>query len=45
MPFDDKKKIERLKEKESKLVSRGYKAVDEGRDKRADRILGRAAKI
>ena len=40
-----KKKIERLKEKESKLVSRGYKAVDEGRDKRADRILGRAARV
>lgn len=45
MPFDDKKKIERLKEKESKLVSRGYKAVDEGRDKKADRILGRAANL
>ena len=45
MPFDDKKKIERLKEKESKLVSNGYKAVDEGRDERADRILGRAARV
>ena len=45
MPFDDKKKIERLKERESRLVSRGYKAVDEGRDKRADRILGRAANL
>ena len=45
MPFDDKKKIERLKEKESKLVSRGYKDVDEGRDNRADRILGRAANL
>lgn len=45
MPFDDKKKIERLKEKESKLVSRGNKAVDEGRDNRADRILGRAANL
>lgn len=45
MPFDDKKKIERLKEKESKLVSRGNKAVDEGRDKKADRILGRAANL
>jgi len=45
MPFDDKKKIERLKEKESKLVSRGNKAVDEGRDERADRILGRAANL
>jgi hypothetical protein len=45
MPFDDEKKIKRLKEKESKLVSKGYKAVDEGRDKKADRILGRAANL
>jgi len=45
MPFDDKKKIERLKKKEVRLVTRGNKAVDEGRDKRADRILGRAAKV
>jgi hypothetical protein len=45
MPFDDKKKISRLKEKEAKLVSKGYKAVDEGRDKKADRILGRAANL
>ena len=45
MPFDDKKKIKRLKEKESKLVSKGYKAVDEGRDKKADRILGRAVNL
>ena len=45
MPFDDKKKIERLKQRESRLVSRGYKAVDEGRDKKADRILGRAANL
>jgi hypothetical protein len=41
----NEKKIKRLKEKESKLVSKGYKAVDEGRDKRADRILGRAARV
>ena len=45
MPFDDEKKIKRLKEREDKLVSRGYKAVDEGRDRRADRILGRAANV
>jgi len=45
MPFDDEKKIKRLKEKEAKLVSKGYKAVDEGRDKKADRILGRAANL
>jgi len=45
MPFDDEKKIKRLKEREAKLVSKGYKAVDEGREKKADRILGRAANV
>ena len=45
MPFDDEKKIKRLKERESKLVSKGYKAVDEGREKKADRLLGRAARV
>jgi phage shock protein A len=45
MPFDDEKKIKRLKEKEAKLVSRGNKAVDEGRENRADRLLGRAARV
>jgi len=45
MPFDNGKKIERLKERESKLVSKGYKAVDEGREKKADRLLGRAARV
>jgi hypothetical protein len=45
MLFDDEKKIKRLKEREAKLVSRGYKAVDEGREKKADRILGRAANV
>ena len=45
MPFDDEKKIKRLKEKETKLVSRGNKAVDEGREKKADRLLGRAARV
>ena len=45
MPFDDEKKIKRLKEKEAKLVSRGNKAVDEGREKKADRLLGRAARV
>jgi hypothetical protein len=45
MPFDDEKKIKRLKEKEAKLVSRGKKAVDEGRENRADRLLGRAANV
>lgn len=36
---------DRLQRKEDKLVAKGYKAVDEGRDKKADRILGRAAKV
>jgi phage shock protein A len=45
MPFDDEKKIKRLKEKEAKLVSKGNKAVDEGREKKADRLLGRAARV
>jgi uncharacterized protein HemY len=34
-----------LQKKEEKLVKKGYKAVDEGRDKKADRLLGRAAKV
>jgi hypothetical protein len=38
-------RIERLKKRETRLVTKGKKAVDEGRDKRADRILGRAAKV
>lgn len=38
-------KIARLEQKESKLVSKGKKAVDEGREKKADRLLGRAAKV
>jgi hypothetical protein len=37
--------IDRLQKKEEKLVKKGYKDVDEGRDKKADRILGRAAKV
>ena len=42
MPFDDEKKIKRLKEKEAKLVSKGNKAVDEGRERKADRLLRKA---
>jgi phage shock protein A len=38
-------KIKRLEKKEERLVSKGNKAVDEGRDKKADRILKRAAKV
>jgi hypothetical protein len=37
--------IDRLQKKEERLVKKGYKAVDEGRDKKADRILGRAARV
>lgn len=40
-----KDKVKRLEKRESKLVAKGYKAVDEGRDKKADRILGRAARV
>lgn len=38
-------RVERLQKKEDKLVAKGNKAVDEGRDRKADRILGRAAKV
>jgi phage shock protein A len=41
---DKKRKIERLEKREEKLVNKGNKAVDEGRDRKADRLLGRAAK-
>lgn len=44
IPFRNKV-IDRLQKKEDRLVSRGNKAVDEGREKKADRILGRAAKV
>ena len=37
-------RVSRLKQKETRLVSKGNKAVDEGREKKADRLLGRAAK-
>jgi hypothetical protein len=39
------KRVERLEKRENKLVAKGNKAVDEGRDKKAGRILGRAAKV
>lgn len=38
-------KVSRLERKEDRLVSKGKKAVDEGRNKKADRLLGRAAKV
>lgn len=41
----DDKKIKRLEKREASLVKRGNKAVDEGREKKADRLLGRAAKV
>lgn len=37
--------IDRLQKKEERLVKKGYKAVDEGREKKADRILKRAARV
>ncbi len=43
-PIGKANKIARLQKKEDKLVARGNKAVDEGRDKKADRLLKRAAK-
>jgi len=39
------KRVTRLGKIEKKLVAKGSKAVDEGRDKKADRVLGRAAKV
>jgi phage shock protein A len=43
--MNKKNKVEKLQKRETKLVSKGHKAVDEGRNKKADRILGRAAKV
>lgn len=37
--------IDRLQKREDRLVAKGNKAVDEGREKKADRILGRAARV
>lgn len=38
-------KDERLEKRQLRLVSKGRKAVDEGREKKAYRLLGRAADI
>ena len=38
-------KVTRLEKKEAKLVAKGKNAVDEGREKKADRLFGRAAKV
>ena len=43
-PVGKVNKIARLQKKEGKLVAKANKAVDEGRDKKADRLLKRAAK-
>jgi phage shock protein A len=43
--MDKQKKLARLKKKESNLVYKGKKAVDKGREKRADRLLKKAAKV
>ena len=40
-----KNKVKRLENRESSLVARGSKAVDEGRERKADRLLGRAARV
>ena len=37
--------IDRLQRKENRLVAKGSKAVDEGREKKADRLFGRAARV
>jgi phage shock protein A len=44
IPFRNKV-IDRLQKREDKLVEKGSKAVDEGRERKADRLLGRAAKV
>jgi hypothetical protein len=43
--MNKKNKVEKLQKKEAKLVYKGNKAVDEGRNKKANRILGKAAKV
>lgn len=37
--------IDRLQKREDRLVAKGYKAVDEGRENKAERILARAARV
>ena len=44
-PLASTPNIERLERKENRLVKKGYKAVEKGIDKKADRLLGRAAKV
>lgn len=42
---DENNRINRLKRKEAKLVDKAKQAVDEGREKKADRLLKRAANV
>jgi hypothetical protein len=42
---DKEKKVKRLEKREAKLVKKGNKSVDEGRDKKADRVFKRAANV
>lgn len=44
-PTDFGGKEKRLKKREEKLVKKGNKAVDEGRERKADRLFGRAARV
>lgn len=44
-PSFDSKRVDRLQKKEEKLAYKGGKAVDEGREKKADRLLKRAANV
>lgn len=44
-PTDFVGKEKRLQKREEKLVKKGNKAVDEGRERKADRLLGRAARV
>jgi len=43
--IDKEKKVARLQKREDRLVKKGNKAVDEGRERKADRLLGRAARV
>jgi hypothetical protein len=42
---ENNSKIKRLENREANLVARGNKAVDEGRERKADRLLGKAARV
>lgn len=44
-PGDKARKLARLQKREERLVYKGNKAVDEGREQKANRLLGRAAKV